>query len=97
MCPIKYICLQVRRIMSYNIIDRFGNVFHILRVQSANVNASIGEQVNFVLLYQHIDLGLVQARVGEHPNLLSYVHPGARSLELLEVLDQCGTHLFDPR
>jgi len=78
-------------------VNRLCNVGVVLLVETAHVDATAAEQVDVEFVNQHLDLRLVEARVGEHADLLSDVIPRSWRLEVDELTLQQVAHFDDSR
>lgn len=89
--------LDIASDVSDGLVEGFGHVLDILRVQSTDVDTAVLEQEDLVVLVQMLDLGRGQSGEAEESDLLRDMLPVARGSERLEMAAKSGSHLTNPR
>mmetsp|Transcript_128273 Transcript_128273/g.251272 ORF Transcript_128273/g.251272 Transcript_128273/m.251272 type:complete len:451 (-) Transcript_128273:18-1370(-) len=78
-----------------HLVHAIDHVLHVALVQTSEGDPPGLEQVDVVLADEPLALGLREARIGEHPDLVGDVVPRARGALLLEALPQHAADLED--
>lgn len=89
--------LDIASDVSDGLVEGFGHVLDILRVQSTDVDSAVLEQEDLVVLVQMLDLGRGQSGEAEESDLLRDMLPVARGSERLEMAAKSSSHLTNPR
>ena len=76
-------------------VDGLGNVFHILGVQTTDIDSTILKKEDLMMLNEMVYLFWRQSGVAEHSNLLSDVIPSSWSSKTLQMSLQSCSHFLD--
>jgi len=83
-------------LLSRHGVHGFGEIADVLGRDTSHAYASVARHVDVVLLRQLVDLLGSEPAVAEHSDLVGDVSPVSLGAEIMESLDESGSHRDDP-